>query len=139
MRQAGNFFGVNGGGKADQLVVAGMNLEQGGGVGGDGRFVIAPIGLVRGAHLDEADAAGRHDLGKAKRAADFHQLPPRNDDFFAGRTAVEKQKNGGGIVVHHHRRFSSGQFTEKPFQVSLPRTAHALFQVHLQVAVAFHD
>ena len=79
-------------GEARDAVVAGMDLEEDGGLGGDGLLKVLEVGLVGGAHFPEDGAAGRHDLGHAEGAADLHQLAPGNDHFLARGQGVEGQE-----------------------------------------------
>ena len=80
------------GGEAENLVVARMHAEDGGRVRRDRPLVVAGVGLVGRAHLDELHAAGRHDVGQAERAADLDQLPARDDDLAAAGDGVEHDR-----------------------------------------------
>ena len=113
--QADKFVQRHFGGEAEDLVVARMDAEDGGGVLGDRPLVVTEMGLVRRAHLDELHAGGGHDLGQAERAADLDQLPAGDDHLAAGRHGVEHDRRGGGVVVDHGGRLGAGQLPQQLF------------------------
>ncbi len=66
MGDLGELLDADFGAETLDLVVAGVNAEDGGGVFGDGVFVIVGVGFVCGAYLDELCAAKGHDVGQAE-------------------------------------------------------------------------
>ena len=97
-------------------VVARMDAQDGGRVLGDGVLVVARVRLVRGAHLDQLRAAGRHDLRQAEGAADLDQLPARDDDLPARGHRVEHEERGGGVVVDHRGGLRPGELLQQPLR-----------------------
>ena len=75
----------------------------------DRLLVIAEVGLVGRAHLDELHAGGGHDLGQAKGAADLDQLAAGDDHFLAGGHGIEHDRRGGGVVVDHRGGLGAGE------------------------------
>ena len=112
--------------EAHDLVVAGMDAEDRGRAFVDRPLVIAEMGLVGRAHLDELCAGGGHDLGQAKGAADFDQLAAGDDHFLAGGHGIEDDRRGGGVVVDHGGGLGPGEQPEDlldPLVPSRPLTA----------------
>ena len=94
--------------EADHGEVGLVDLEEGGRVFANGRFIVAQVGLVGRPHLPEDSPGTSHHLGDAKGPPDLHQLPPGDDHLPAKGQGIEGQQDCGGVVVDHHRLFGPG-------------------------------
>ena len=130
--QADQFLQRHFRGEAHDLVVAGMDPQDRGRTFADRPLVIAEVGLVGRAHLDELCAGGGDDLGQAKGAADFHQLAPGNDHFLAGGHGIEDDRRGGGVVVDHGGGLRAGEQSQEFLDPLVPPGSLAAFHVDLQ-------
>ena len=117
------------------LEIAPMHLEQQRGLGTDRAAVVLRVRPVRGAHLDESHAGGLHDLGHPERAADLHQLAPRDQHLAVRRQAAEGQQHGGGVVVHRVGGLGARDRHELARGGGQSVAATALPQIQLQVRV----
>ena len=81
-----------------------------------------------------------HHVGNAKRSANLHQFPTRNDHFPAGCQRVEREPHGSGIVVDHNGRDRAGALLKKlpkeTIDVHVAFAAFAGIEIELQVRVA---
>ena len=124
------------GGEAHDPVIAGMHAEDGGRPLSDGSLVVAEVGLVGRAHFHQRSPGGGHDLGKAKRSADFHQLAPRDDHFFAGGQSVQGDDRGGGVVVDDRGGFRAGEQLQQFLDPLVPPGTLAANRINLQDRIA---
>ena len=104
-----------------------------------GLLVISGMRLVRAADLNHLGAALIHDLRNAERAADFHQFPAGHRNLFPFGQGVQHQENGSRVVVDHHGGFRPCEFAEELFHMRIAASALSVFQVILQIAVAFAE
>jgi hypothetical protein len=116
-----------------------MDLEQHGGLQGDGLLVVPQVSLVGRAHLPQNGAALRHDLRQAKGAADLDQLAPGDDDLLAPGQGPQGQEYRGGVVVKHQGGLAPGELPEQAFQVVVAGPPGAPGQVVFQGAVMGPD
>ncbi len=119
--------------------VAAVHDEDGAGVGADRRLVVGEMRAIGGAHLAEARAAPRENVGDAEGTADLDQLAPADDDLLPGGHGVERQHQGPGRVVHHQRVGGAGEPRELRAAVIGATAARAAVQVELEGAVAGRD
>ena len=126
-------FYANRRGESLDRVVAGMCLQDEAGLGRNGVLVVGGMGPVRGAHLAESAAGAGHDIGQAKRVADFDQLAPRHDYLPAQSQTVEDQQHGGGVVVHHRRSSSAGQAKKPPLNMAVTVPAATAIEIVFHV------
>ncbi len=119
--------------KADDLVVAGVHLQQQPGLRGDRAFVVRGVRAVGGAHLFEDRAASGHDLRNPERAANLNQLAARHDHFLAARQRVQGKEHRGGVVVDHRGRFGAREIDEQLFDHLLAPSAFTEIKVVFQV------
>ena len=82
-------------GEPHDPVVAGMDAEQGGGLGSDRAGVIGESSLIGRPDFAEPGAGDLEDLGEAKTAADLDQLAARDDDLAPGRKGTEGDDRRG--------------------------------------------
>ena len=120
-------------GKADDLVIAGVDFKQQRGFFVYGIFVVRWMRAIGTANFFQNRSALGHDFGNAKRAADFDQLAARNDHFFAFGQRVQAEQNRRGVVVHHRCSFSAGEMNEQLFERFLSFAAFAHNQVVFQI------
>ena len=129
MSERGKLLAARALGKADDAVVAGVDLHQRAGMLTDGGGIVRGAGLVGRADLAQRRAAGGHDLRHTKAAADLDQLAARNDDLAAGGQRREEQQHGGGVVVDDQSAFRTGQSAEEFFDMGIARAASAAFHI----------
>ena len=127
------------GGEPDDREVRAVDLEQEAGRRPDRRLVVARVGLVRGADLDEHAARQLQDLGEPERPADLDQLAARDHDLLVGRERGEAEHGRGGVVVDDHRVLGAGELAEQRAQVIVARAARAALEVVLEVRVPARD
>ena len=89
-RQSDQFFEAGLFGEAGDFEVRTMHAEQEPCALGDGLFVVANAGTVSGADLTQSGVRFLHDVGDAKRAADFDEFAAGNDDFSVFGQRVER-------------------------------------------------
>ena len=89
--------------EAPEGEIAAVHLEQQRGVRVDRGLVVAQMGAVGRADLDQAHARRRHDLGHPERAADLDQLAARHDRGPPLREPREHEQHRGGVVVDDQR------------------------------------
>jgi len=118
-----------------QLEIAAMDLQQQPGALADGSLVVARMSAVGGADLDEIHPRALDDVRNPKRAANFDQLAPRDDDFPIPREGVERQQDGRSIVVDRERGRSFGEEREFRTHPREPVAAPAGFEIELEVRV----
>ncbi len=99
-------------GEADNSVVRCMDTGQHRGVLADGFLVVVQVGSVSGADLDQLAAGHGHDVGYAKRTADFDQLAARDRHFASCAQCGQHQQHGRGIIVDDGRCLGSGQLAQ---------------------------
>jgi hypothetical protein len=122
-------------------VIAGVHLHDGGGARGERFGEILEMRAVGGADFDQFDAGALHDVGDAKRAADFDQLAARHQHFlFAALRAqrVECEIHRGGVVVDHHRAVAAGEPRDPFFDVRVAFAARAAIQIEFEIDRACH-
>ena len=74
MSKFSQLFAADRFGEAEDPVVAGVDLENKRRLFVDGVSVILEMGLVGGAHFNQFDTTGRHNVRDTERAADLDQL-----------------------------------------------------------------
>ena len=116
--------------------VAAVDLQQQRGVGVDRRLVVAQVGAVGGADLDQAHTRRRHDLGHAERAADLDQLAARHDRRSALREPREHEQHRGGVVVDDQRARRARQEAQLVLDRRAARAALTAREVELEIDVA---
>ena len=121
------------GGKADDAVVAGVDLQEQRGLVGDRLLVIRRMRAVRRPDLLEHGAALGHDLRNPEGAADLNQLAARDDHFLAVRERVERQQHGGGVVVDHGGGLGAGERLKKRLDDIFSFAALALLEVVFEI------
>ncbi|MNN12429.1 hypothetical protein D3C81_1254210 [compost metagenome] len=131
--QLRQFSGRHARGEALNAVVARVHPHDQTAARADGGLVVAGMGAVGGAHLDQLHPGAGHDVGNAEGAADFNQFAPGNNPFLARAQAVEGQQYRSGIVVDHGHRFGAGQFADQAFDQVVAIAALAAAQVELKV------
>ena len=118
--------------EADDAVVRGVDLEDQPGVGGKRGAVVAGVGAVGGADLDDARPGPRHDVGHPEGAADLDQLAARDDRLAALRQRVQGEEHGGGVVVDDGGVLGAGQLDEEVAQDRVALAALAAVEVELE-------
>ncbi len=126
------------GGEALHRVVAGVHLHQQRAARAERLGVVAQVGAVGGADLDQLRAGPPHDVRDAERAADLDQLAARHRHLLPRRQRVEEQEHRGGVVVDGGRRLGAGQLAQQPFEVVVAVAAAAGGDVVLEVARPAH-
>ena len=116
-------------GEALDRVVARVHLHQHRGARADRVLVVAGVGAVGAAHLDELRAGALHDVGHAEGATDLDQLPTRDDDLLALGQRVEQQEDRGGVVIDHGRGLGAGQLGDQRGDEVVAVAASARFEV----------
>ncbi len=105
----------------------------------DGGLVVAEVGAVGGADLDQGGAALTHDVRDAEAAADLDELAARNHDLAVAGEGREHEEQGGGVVVDGHGGLGAGDAAQEGLDVLVAAAALAGFEVVLEVAVAARD
>ena len=126
-------------GEADDAEVAGVDAEDGGGVGGCGVGVVVGAGAVGGADFDEAGAGLSEDVWDAEAAADFDGLAAADDDFAVLGVGGECEEECGGVVVDDEGGFCAGEGAEEPVGVMVAGAAGSGGEVEFEVGVAGGD
>ena len=124
-------------GKAQDLIVAGVHLEQRRRLFVYGPLIILGMGLVGGAHLHQGGIALLHDLRHPERAADLHQFPPGYDDVPVFGHGAQDQHHSGGVVVDYQGRFCPGEPAQQLFHMVVPAAPPARFTAVFQRVVVF--
>ena len=122
--------------EADDGVVAGVDLQQHAGVFADGVFVVACLGLVGRADLDQLAAGLAHYVGHAVAAADLDHVGAAAGHLFALRQGVQDDHGGGGVVVHHGGGFGAGDACQKAVDQLVAVAALAAGAVQLEARIA---
>ena len=121
--------------KPDNAIIARVDTQDHGRLVVDGAFVVGDSCAIGRADLAEFGAAGAEDVGKAKAAADFDQLPARYQNLFAIGEGLKDQQCGCGVVVHDKSRLSRRQRNQQVVHVlrSFPATPRGqiVFQVEI--------
>jgi len=102
----------------------------------EGSRVVAQVGAVGGADLDQPGAALLQDLGDPERAADLDQLAARHQHLAAGGQGGERHQHGGGAIVDHQRRLGAGEAGEPALDPGAALTAPPGGEVELETRVA---
>ena len=71
------------------------------------RVVVGRAGAVGRAHLDHAGAGKSHHVGHPERAADLHELAPRDNHLLALAESGQSEEHGGRVVVDGERRLAA--------------------------------
>jgi len=133
MGQLRQFGGGHARGETLNAVIARVHPHDQTAARADGGLVVTGVGAVGGADFNELHPGAGHDVGNAKRPADFDQFAPGDDAFLACAQTVEGQQHGGGIVVDHRHRFGAGQFADQAFDQIVTVAALAAVQVEFQI------
>ncbi|MNO87042.1 hypothetical protein D3C76_784570 [compost metagenome] len=120
-------------GEALNAVVACMHAHDQAAARADGNLVVAGMGAVGSADLNQLHPGAGHDVGNAEGTADFNEFAPGDNPFLARAQAVEGQEHRCGIVVDHGHRFGAGQFADQAFDQVVAISALAAAQVELKV------
>ena len=123
-------------GEADDAEVRGVDAQQRRRLVGDRLGVVAEVGAVRRADLDEARAGLAHDVGDAEPAPDLDELPARDDDLAPGAERRQREQQRGGVVVDRDARLRPRHPRQRVREVVEARAARARREVELQVRVA---
>ena len=131
-------------GEAFEGEVGAVDFEDEGGFPGEGGLVVAEVGFVGGAGLDEAGSGGLEDFGDAEAAADLDEFAAGDDDLVVpggaeGDEVAEGDDEGGGAVVDGGGFFRAEDGGEGGFEVGGARAALAGGEVELEVGVAGGD
>ena len=119
-------------GEALDPVVGGVDLQDQPGLGTERAGIVAGVGAVGGADLDEPGAGTRHDVGHAEGAADLDQLAARHDRLAALGQRVQRQQHRGGVVVDDGGVLRPGQLDEQVAQRRVALAAPAAAEVELE-------
>ena len=132
---------VDGGREADDAVIRLVHLEHHSHVTraatfvGKGALVVAPVGAVGRAHLDQACARLNHDVGNTEPAADLHQLAAGDEHVAIVRQRGQHEQHGSGTVVDDEGGLGAGRPGQQGGGVAPARAAPAGRQVELDVGV----
>ena len=91
--------------------------------GRERRFVVAQVDAIGRADFAQHGTAALEHFGQAKTAADFDELPARDDDLPAFRKRIENQQHGRRAVVDDQRRFGARQLADQAGDVVVARAA----------------
>jgi hypothetical protein len=100
----------------------------------DHGFVIAQMRPIGRTDFAQPAARARHDIGHAKRPADFDQLTSGCGYLFAKRESVQKQQDRSRVIVHHGRSFRARQAAKQLLHVVITLPAAAFRQVVFKIA-----
>ncbi len=101
--------------------------------------VVAQVGTVGRADLDQPRAALGHHLGHTKPAANLHQLPARDDHTSTARQPRQRQKHRPRVVVDHQCGLCAGQSAQQPLGVHRAVAPVTRLQVILQGGIPAAD
>ena len=122
--------------KAQDLIIAGVYLEQGLRLLADCACVIPQMGFVGGAHFPQAAAALLHNFRNTEGTPDFYQLSPGSNHLTARSNRAENQQHRRRIVVHHHGGFRPGYPAQDGLHMAVSRPTGAGLQVIFQGGIA---
>ena len=86
-----------------------MHFQQDFGIARNRIRVVTQPRLICRPNFDQSPAALGDHVRDPEPAADFHQLPPRNNHIPARRRRGQRQQNRRRIVIDDQRRFRPGQ------------------------------
>ena len=113
-----------------------MHAQQRDGLIRDRLRVVAGVGAVGRADLDQGGAGLAHHVGDAEAAADLDHLPARDDHLAAAGERGEREQQRRGVVVDGDACLRAGDAPQQPAEVRVARPAFAALQVEFQVGVA---
>ena len=95
--------------------------------------------LVRGADLHHGGVRLRHDVGDAKRPANFDELAARDDGLVTCGEFGKHHHDRRGVIVHSDCGLGAGERADELLAVSVPRAASHRVGVVLQRRVSACD
>ena len=123
-------------GEADDAEVRGVHAQQRHGALADRLGVVAQVGAVRRADLDERRAGLAHHVGDAEAAADLDQLAARDHHLAAGAERGEREQQRRGVVVDRDPGLRARDARQQIGEVAEARSALPGVEVELDVRVA---
>ena len=123
-------------GEADDAEVRGVHAQQRHGALADRLGVVAQVGAVRRADLDERRAGLAHHVGDAEAAADLDQLAARDHHLAAGAERGEREQQRRGVVVDRDPGLRACDARQQIGEVAEARSALPGVEVELDVRVA---
>ncbi|SAF68316.1 Uncharacterised protein [Enterobacter asburiae] len=119
-------------GEAFNMIIAGVNLHQQGGIFIHRRAIIFRMGAVGSAHLMQRAARLAHHVRNTKRPANLHQLAAGNHHLFAAGGGRQHQQHRCGVVIHNAGIFRAGQLAQQVRQRPVTMPASGAVQIVLQ-------
>ena len=123
---------VNRFGEAFNMVIAGVNLHQQGGIFIHRRAIIFRMGTVCRAHFMQRAACLAHHVRNTKRPANLHQLAAGHHHLFAAGGGRQHQQHRCGVVIHNAGIFRAGQLAQQLRQRAVAVPAPGAVQIVLQ-------
>ncbi len=125
--------------EADDPKVARVHPHNRGRLWADGPLVVRQPRLVGRADLAEDRARYLEDLGEPEAAADFDELPARDDHLTPGREGLQSQDRRSGVVIDGRRGLGPGQLCEQPRDALGAPASGPIFKIEFQVAITACD
>lgn len=126
---------IDAGCKTDDPIITGVHFEEQTRTFADRLLVVRQVRSIRGPDFPEADAAFRHDVGDAERAANLDEFATRHHDLFAFCKRIQRDEERGGIIVDDRGGLRAGEVSRKLLNqcFSLPAltAGKVVFEVHV--------
>ena len=100
-----------------------MHLQDHGRVRRDRSHVVGEVRLVCGTDLHHGGVRLRHDVGDAKRPANFDELAARDDGLVTCGEFGKHHHDRRGVVVHSDCGLGAGERADELLAVGVPRAA----------------
>ena len=110
--------------RVDLQIGAGLFIRRG--------RIVAGVGPVRGADLDQTRPGLAHHVRDAESTANLNGFSARDHDLLTGRHRRQHQKHRRGAVVHDQRRFCAGQHAQQPGDLAHAAAALVALRLDLQ-------